>query len=182
MRSQSARVRSSSGIGSPQPPGVPVGGGDVVAGGQGAGVGLAQDALAVGEGALEQRDGLGQPPSGPVGIGEVTAGEHSVWVGLAQDALAVGEIALEQRDRLGQPPGGLVDGGEVIAGEQGVGVGLAQELLAVGDQVLAVSDGLGGTVAEVAQAPDGPAAQQQQCFGQCGVLFAEVGGEVLVQG
>ena len=58
----------------------------------------------------------------------------------------------------------------------------AQDPLAVGDQLLTVFDGLGETVAEVVQAPDRPAAQPQQGSGQRGVLFAQVGGEVLVQG
>ena len=61
-------------------------------------------------------------------------------------------------------------------------MGLAQDPLAVGEQVLAVLDGLGEAVAEVVQAPDRPAAQAQQGLGQRGVLSAEVGCEVLVQG
>ena len=80
---------------------------------QGVGVGLAQDPLAVGEGALVQRDGLIQPPGSLVGAGEVAAGVEGVGVGLAQDPLAVGEGALIQRDGLIQPPGGLVGVGEV---------------------------------------------------------------------
>ena len=43
---------------------------------------VAQDPLAVGEGALEQRDGLGQPPGLLVGAGEVAAGGQGVGVGL----------------------------------------------------------------------------------------------------
>ena len=155
---------------------------EVVAGGQGVGVGLAEDLLAVGEGALVQRDGLGQPPGRLVGAGEVVAGGQGVGVGLAEDLLAVGEGALVQRDGLGQPPGRLVGAGEVVAGGQGVGVGLAEDLLAVGEELLAVLDGLGEAVAEFVQAPDRPAAQPQQCFGQRGVVPAQVGGEVLVQG
>jgi hypothetical protein len=119
-----------------QPPGVPVGGGEVVAGGQGVGVGVAQDPLAVGEGALVQRDGLVQPPGGLVGAGEVVAGGQGVGVGVAQDPLAVGEGALVQRDGLVQPPGGLVGAGEVVAGGQGVGVGVAQDPLEVGEGAL----------------------------------------------
>ena len=48
----------------------------------------------VGEGALQQGDGLVQPPGRPVGGGEVVAGAQGVGVGLAQDPLAVGEGAL----------------------------------------------------------------------------------------
>ena len=100
----------------------------------------------------------------------------------AQDPLGVGEAALKQRDGLIQPPGVPVGGSEVVAGGQGVGVVRAQDPLGVGDQVRAVFDGLGGTIAEGGQAPDRPAAQPQQDSGQRGVLFAEVRGEVLVQG
>ena len=45
-----------------QPPRVPVGEGEVVAGGQGVWVGRSQDLLGVDEGALQERDGLVQPP------------------------------------------------------------------------------------------------------------------------
>ena len=51
-----------------------------VAGGQGVGVSVAQHPLAVGEGALEQRDGLVQPPGGLVGGREVIAGGQGVGV------------------------------------------------------------------------------------------------------
>jgi hypothetical protein len=95
--------------------------------------------------------------------------------------LAVGDGSPEERDCFARPPGVLVGGIEVVAGAQSIGVGVAQDPLAVGDQALAVFDGLGETVAEVVQAPDRPAAQPQQGFGQRGVLFTEVGREVLVQ-
>ena len=94
-------------------------------------MGLAQELLAVGEGALEQGDGLIQPPGVLVGAGEVVAGGQGVGVGLAQELLAVGEGALEQGDGLIQSPGVLVGAGQVVARGQGVGVDLAQELLAI---------------------------------------------------
>ena len=117
-------------------PGLVTGGGEVVAGGQGVGVGVAEHPLAVGEGALVQRDGLIQPPGRLVGDGEVVAGGQGVGVGVAQQPLAVGEGALVQRDGLVQPPGRPVGVGEVVAGGQGVGVGVAQDLLAVGEGAL----------------------------------------------
>jgi hypothetical protein len=68
-----------------RPAGVLVGGGEVVAGGQGVGVGLTQNLLTVGQGPLEQRDGLGQPAGGPVGGGQVVAGGQGVGVGPTQN-------------------------------------------------------------------------------------------------
>ena len=64
-------------------------------------MGLAQDPLAVGEGALVQRDGLRQPPGVLVGGGEVVAGGQGVGVGLAQDPLAVGYEWLAKSARPG---------------------------------------------------------------------------------
>jgi hypothetical protein len=86
-----------------QPPGMQVGIGEVIAGGQGIGVDVAQHPLGVGEGALVQWDGLVHPPGGPVGIGEVAAGGQRIGVGVAQRPLGVGEGALEQRNGLVQP-------------------------------------------------------------------------------
>ena len=57
-------------------------------------MGLAQDPLAVGEGALIQRNSLVQPPGRPVSDGEVVAGAQGVGVRLALDPLGVGEGAL----------------------------------------------------------------------------------------
>ena len=82
-------------------------------------MGVAQHPLAVGEGALQQRDGLIQPPGGLVGDGEVVAEDQGVGVGVAQRPLAVGEGALQQRDGLIQPPGDPVGVGEVAAGFKG---------------------------------------------------------------
>ena len=59
-RSRSARVRSYRAIASAEPPGLPVGVGEVVAVGQGVGVVGAEDPLAVGEGPLVQGDRLGE--------------------------------------------------------------------------------------------------------------------------
>ena len=81
----------------------PVGVSEVVAGGQGERVGLAQDPLAVGEGALEQRDGLGQPPGIPVGAREVVAGAQGERVGLAQDPLGDAARLIRQALKPGQP-------------------------------------------------------------------------------
>ena len=105
-------------------------------------MGVAEDPLAVGEGALEQRDGLVQPPGALIGDGEVVAGGQGVGVGVAEDPLAVGEGALQQRDGLVQPPGRPVGGSEVVAGGQGVGVGFAEDPLAVGEGALVQRDGL----------------------------------------
>jgi hypothetical protein len=58
-----------------EPPGRPVGASEGVAGGEGVGVGAAQDLLAVGQGPLVQRDGLGHPAGQPVCESEVVAGE-----------------------------------------------------------------------------------------------------------
>ena len=115
---------------------------EVVAGGQGVGVGLAQDPLAVGEGALVQRDGLLQPPGVAVGGGEAVTGAQGAGVGLTQDPLAVSEGALQQRDGLLQPPGVPVGASEAVTGGQGVGVGLAQDPLAVSEGALQQRDGL----------------------------------------
>ena len=89
-----------------------VGASEVVAAGQGVGVGVAEDPLAVGEGPLVQRDGLVQPPGLLVGKSEIVTGSQGVGVGLAEDPLAVGEGPLAvgrgplvQRDGLSQPPG-----------------------------------------------------------------------------
>ena len=57
-----------------QVPGCVVGGGKVVAGGQGAGMVPAEDPRGVGEGLLEQGDGLAQVLGFVVGGGEVIAG------------------------------------------------------------------------------------------------------------
>src|SRR5512144_1716144 len=56
-----------------QPPRRPVGAREVVAGGQGVGVLLAQDPAPVGEHRFVQGDGLGQPPRRLVGAREVVA-------------------------------------------------------------------------------------------------------------
>ena len=61
-----------------------------------------RSSLHVGEGALEQRDGLVQPPGVLVGVGEVVAGGQGVGVGLAQDLLAVGDQVLAVFDGLGE--------------------------------------------------------------------------------
>jgi hypothetical protein len=73
-------------------------------------VGIAEDLLGVGEGALEQRDRLGQPPDCLVGGREVVTGSQDVGVSVTKDPLAVGEGALEQLDGLVQLPGCLVGG------------------------------------------------------------------------
>ena len=54
-------------------------------------MGVAEGLLAVGEGALVQRDGLVQSPGRPVGGGEVVAGGHRVGVGVAENLFPVGE-------------------------------------------------------------------------------------------
>ena len=64
-------------------------------------MGATQDLLALGEGPLEQRDGLGQPPRLEVSVGQVITGGQGVGVVASQDLLAVGEGPLEQRDGLG---------------------------------------------------------------------------------
>ena len=51
-----------------------VGGGQVVADGQGVGVVVAEDPQPVGKGLLMQRDGAVQVTRGLVGVGEVAAG------------------------------------------------------------------------------------------------------------
>ena len=144
------------------------------------GVGVAEQPLAVGEGALVQRDGLGQPPGRLVGGGEVVAGAQGDGVGVAEQPLAVGEGALVQRDGLGQPPGLLVGEGEVVAGGQGVGVGVAEQPLGVGDERLTVLDGLGEAVAKVIHAPQRPSAQAQQVLGKL-VIVMQVRRQVLMQ-
>ena len=108
----------------------------------------AQDALAVGQGPLVQRDRLGGPARGPVGQGEVVPGVQGVGVVRAQDPLAVGQGPLVQRNRLGDPARVLVSAGEVVPGGQGGGVVRAEDLLAIGEQRLADLDGPGGAVAE----------------------------------
>ena len=80
--------------GSPRPdrPAASVGGGEVVAGGQGVGVVGAEDPLAVGEGAARS-SGIAsvQPARRLVGGGEVVAGGQGVGVVGAEHPLAVGE-------------------------------------------------------------------------------------------
>jgi len=71
-------------------------------------VGLAEEPLAVGEGPLVQRDGLGQPPGRPVGSSEVVPGGQGVGVGLAEDPLAVGKELLAVLDGLGEAVAELV--------------------------------------------------------------------------
>ena len=58
-------------------------------------MGVAQELFTVGEGALQEQDGLVPPPGGLVGGGEVVAGGQGVGVGVAQDPLVVAEGALE---------------------------------------------------------------------------------------
>jgi len=56
-------------------------GGQVDAGDRGIRVGVAQDPLAVGEGAPVQRDGLVQSPGHPIGVGQVVAAGQGVGGG-----------------------------------------------------------------------------------------------------
>ena len=58
----------------------------------------AQDPLEVGQGALEQRDGLGHPPGHLVGASEFVARGQGVGMGVAQDPRSVGQGALQQRE------------------------------------------------------------------------------------
>jgi hypothetical protein len=103
--------------------------GEVVAAGEGEGVGLvrAEDTFAVGDGGLEQGEGVGEPPGGLVDEGEVVAAGEGVRVVGAEDAFAGGEGGLVQREGVGEPPGGLVGVGEVVAAGESVGVVVAQD-------------------------------------------------------
>ena len=109
-------------------------------------MGVAEQPLGVGEGALVQRDGLAQPPSLVIGGGEVVAEGQGAGVGIAEQPLAVGEGALVERDSLARPPGLVIGGCEVVAEAQRVGVGVAEQPLGIRNERFTVLDGLGEAV------------------------------------
>ena len=63
-------------------------------------MGRSQDLLGVGEGALQERDGLVQPPRGLIGESEAVAGDQTIGVGRPQDLLGASQGALQERDGL----------------------------------------------------------------------------------
>jgi hypothetical protein len=99
-----------------------VGGGEVVPGGEGVGVVGAPDPLPVGQGLIEDEDGLTELPGRVVGVGQNLAGGECAGVVGPQDALDVGEGLQLQLEGPTEIAGRQVCVGEVVARGEGVGV------------------------------------------------------------
>ena len=82
----------------------------------------AQDAFAVGEGSLVQRDCLGRSARRLIGAIRSSPGRERIRVIAAKDPQGVGDGSLEQRDGAAKVPGRLIGAGEVVPRAQGVGV------------------------------------------------------------
>ncbi|HUZ36743.1 MAG TPA: hypothetical protein VMV17_10465, partial [Streptosporangiaceae bacterium] len=119
---------------------------------------IPEDSLAVGQGALEQRAGLGQARHPPVGDRQVVAAGKCVGMLVPQNARPGGQGALEQRDGLSRAPRGTVGVGEVVVGGQGAGIIGTADPAVIGDERLAKLDRLGVAVAELVEAAHCPAA------------------------
>jgi hypothetical protein len=163
------------------PAAVPIGGGKVAAGVQGAGMVGAQQSLSYRQVQLVQLDRLGGPPCVLVGAGEIVLRGEGLGITGAKRALPHGQDLLEQRDRLGDPAGRQVGGCEAVPRVQGVGMVRPQDTLKILGQRLADRDGQRRTVTQFEREIERDEPEPQQHPGQLFVDLCRGLGQALQQ-